>query len=62
VRALLTFLAPKIRQMAITNSIAPNTAKAAPAPINTETDTHRNFRLAFGDLQENPKFKLRNNF
>jgi hypothetical protein len=62
VKALLTFVAPTMRQMATSSSIAPITANAAPTPINTETDTHRNFRLAFGDMQENPKFKLRNNF
>jgi hypothetical protein len=48
--------------MATSSSIAQITANAVPTPMNTETDTHRNFRLAFGDMQENPKFKLRNNF
>ena len=43
--------------MATSNSIAPNTANAAPVPTNSETDTDPNVRLAFGDMQEIPNFK-----
>jgi len=61
VKASLTFCAPIIRQIEISSSIAPNTANTAPAPTTTETDTHHNVRLAFGDMQEIPNLKLRNN-
>ena len=41
-------------------SITLNTANVTPTPTISETDTHRNVRLAFGDVQENPILKLRN--
>ena len=50
-----------MRHMENSTSMAPNTANATPTSKNTETDTHRNVRLAFGDMQENPNLKLRNN-
>jgi hypothetical protein len=62
VKTSLTLFAPIMRQMATSSSITPNTAKAAPAPTNTETDIHLNVRLAFGDMQKYPNLKLRNNF
>jgi hypothetical protein len=55
VKASLTFVAPTMRQMATTSSIAPNTANTAPTPTNTETHTNRNVNLTFGVLQKNPK-------
>jgi hypothetical protein len=50
-----------MRQYANSSSIAPSTASVTHAGNNTETDTHRNVRLAFGDMQENPNFMLRPN-
>jgi len=58
VKASLTFAAPIMRQMATSSIIAPSTADTAPTATMSETDTHRNVRLAFGDMQENPKLKL----
>jgi len=48
--------------MATNSSIAPITAISRPVPTNTETDTRRNVRLAFGEMQEIPDLKLSNNF
>jgi hypothetical protein len=62
VKALLTFCAPRIRQMETSSFIATITVTTALKPINTETETHRNFRLAFGEIQKFPKLKLRNKF
>jgi len=61
VKATLTFCAPIMRQMATSSIIPPNTANVAPTPTNTETDTHSNVRLPFGEMQKNPNLKLRNN-
>jgi hypothetical protein len=61
VKASLTFAAPIMRQMATSSSITPSTATTTPTLTSTETDTHRNVRLAFGEMQENPNLKLRNN-
>jgi len=60
VKVSLTFAAPIMRQMETSSSIPPSTADTAPTPINTETETRRNFRLAFGVMWENPNLKLRN--
>jgi len=46
-----------MRQMETNTSNAPNTANDAPIPPTPETDTDRNFRLAFGDMQEDPNLK-----
>jgi hypothetical protein len=46
VKASLTFIAPIMRQMATSSSIAPSTANSIPTPRNTETETHRYVRLA----------------
>jgi hypothetical protein len=62
VKASLTITAPTMRQMATGSIIAPSTANTAPTTINPETDTHRKVRIALGNLQENPKLKLRNDF
>ena len=61
-KATLTFIAPIMRIKETTISIAPRRVNNAPTPTNTETDTHHNVRLAFGEMQENPKLKMRNNF
>ena len=50
VKASLTLTVPTMRKMETSTSIAPNTAKPEPTPTITETDTHRNVRLAFGDM------------
>jgi len=47
-----------MRQMATNSSIAPITAISRPKPTNSETDTRRNVRLAFGEMQEIPDLKL----
>jgi len=60
VKASLTFVAPLMRQMATSSSIAPSTANPTPTPKNTETDTNLNFRLTYGDMQENLNLKLSN--
>ena len=44
--------------MATTSSIAPFTANTTPVPTSAETDTRRNVRLAFGEMQEIPDLKL----
>jgi len=44
-----------MRQMATSSSIAPSTAATAPIATNTETDNHRNVKLAFGALLKNQK-------
>jgi hypothetical protein len=62
VKALLTFFAPTIRQMETKSFIAPNTVSIASTPTNSETETHRNFSLAFGEMQKYPNFKLKNKF
>jgi hypothetical protein len=62
VKALLTFCAPIIRKMETSSFIAPNTAITAPKPINSETETYRNFRLAFGEMQKYSNLKLKNKF
>jgi hypothetical protein len=49
------------RQIATSSNIPPITANTAPTPTNTETDTHHNGGLAFGDMQKNPNLKLMNN-
>ena len=61
VKASLTFCAPIMRHTENSTSITLSTANTVPTPTNTETDTHRNVRLAFGDMQENAKLKLSNN-
>jgi hypothetical protein len=61
VKGSLTFIAPTRRQMATSSNIPPNIAITVPTPTNTETDTHHNGRLAFGDMQKNPNLKLMNN-
>jgi len=48
--------------MATTSSIAPITANSTPLPTMTGTDTRRNVRLVFGEVQEIPDLKLRNSF
>jgi hypothetical protein len=48
--------------METSSSIAPSTAKTAHTGTNTETDTQCNVTLDFGDMQEIPKHKVRNNF
>jgi hypothetical protein len=62
VKALLTFSAPIIRQMETSSFIAPNTINPALTRITTERETHRNFSLAFGEMQINPNLKLWNKF
>ena len=62
VKASLTFCAPIIRQMETNIRCAPNTAITAPTPTNTETYTHRNVKLPFGDKQDRPKLTWRTNF
>jgi hypothetical protein len=62
VKALLTVIAPRMRQMATRTISPPSTANVAPIIVTPETDTHRKVRIALGNLQENPKLKLRNNF
>ena len=57
VKASLTICAPIMRQMVTNSTITPSTADTAPTPTNTETDTHHNVRLAFGNMQENPNLK-----
>jgi hypothetical protein len=47
--------------MATTSSIAPITTNTRPVPGSTETDTRRNVKLAFGEMQEIPDLKLSNN-
>jgi hypothetical protein len=37
----------------------PRTALTASTSTNSETETHRNFRLTFGKMQKYPKLKLR---
>jgi len=51
VKESLTFVAPIMRQMATSSSIAPSTANTAPIATDSETDTHRNIRLALGEMQ-----------
>jgi hypothetical protein len=48
--------------METSSFVAPNTAITAHKPINTETETHRNFRLAFGQMQKYSNHKLKNKF
>jgi len=48
--------------MVTSSSIPPNTANAKPTPKYPETDTHRDVRLAFGGIHENPNLNLLNNF
>jgi len=43
--------------METSSIIAPSIANTAPAPTKSETDTDRNVRLAFGDMQENPNIQ-----
>jgi len=50
-----------MRQMADSSSISPRAAITTPTENNNETDTNRNLRLAFGEMQKNPKLNLRNN-
>jgi hypothetical protein len=50
VKESLTFTAPIMRRMEISTSIPPSTANVMPPIKNTETDTHRNVRLPFGDM------------
>jgi len=57
----LTFCAPIMRQMADSSSISPRAAITTPTENNNEADTNRNVRLAFGEMQKNPKLNLRNN-
>jgi hypothetical protein len=47
--------------MAISSIIAPITANTAPTATDSETETDRKIRSAFGDMQEIPNLKLRNN-
>jgi len=61
VKESLTFSAAIMRHTEKITSIAPSTANVMPPTTNTEKDTHRNVRLPFGDMQENPNPKLRNN-
>jgi hypothetical protein len=51
VKASLTLIAPIMRQMATSNNIPPITANTTPRATITETDTHHNIRLAFGEMQ-----------
>jgi len=51
-----------MREMATSSSIPPSRAIPVPSATDTEKYTHRNVRVAFGEMQKNPKFKLRNNF
>jgi hypothetical protein len=51
-----------MRGMANSSSNPPSRANPMPTATESEKYTHRNVRLAFGDMQKNPKFKLRNNF
>jgi hypothetical protein len=51
-----------MREMAASSSIPPNRANPMPTARSPEKYTHRNVRLAFGVMQKNPNFKLRNNF
>jgi len=60
VKAPLTFVAPIVRQMETSSIIALSTTHTTPTTPTTEKK-HRNVRLAFGDMQENPNLKLRNN-
>ena len=60
-KASLTFCAPIMRHMEKSTSITPNKASTALTATNAETDTHRNVRLAFGDMHANPNLKLRKN-
>jgi hypothetical protein len=48
--------------METSSSIAPSTANPAPTPTTSETDTHREVRLTFGGIHENPNLNLLNNF
>jgi hypothetical protein len=50
VKVSLTLVAPITRQMETSSSIAPNTATTACRATSSETDTHRNVRLAFGEM------------
>jgi len=50
-----------MRQMADSSSISPRAAITTPTENNNEADTNRNVRLAFGEMQKNPKLNLRNN-
>jgi hypothetical protein len=59
VKTSLTFSAPLIRQMAITNFIAPSTATTLHSATKSVIGKDREVRIGFGSFKKIPNLKLK---